>query len=336
MKHRYVATVLTVIALVSVSVVPLIGQTQAVDGPRTPDGRPDLSGVWDFRTVTPLERPAELAEKEFFTEEEAAAFASQRVRESNVDLNRATTATGRKVVNGTTETVDLASAYNNFWWDRGDSVVGTNRTSLVIDPPDGRIPALTPEAEERAAERAALSQRITEGPEDRSLSERCIMGFNAGPPITPAGYNQNVQIFQTPDHVVLLNEMVHTARIVPLDGRPHGTLPQWAGDSRGRWEGDTLVVETTNFLRETSFRNSTANLHLVERLTRVDPDTLLYEFTVSDPTTWTRPWTAQIPMRRSESPLFEYACHEGNYGMEGTLSGARAIEKAATEAAKSR
>ena len=336
MKHQYVATVLTVIALVSVSVVPLIGQTQAVDGPQTPDGRPDLSGVWDFRTVTPLERPAELAKKEFFTEEEAAAFASQRVRESNVDLNRATTATGRKVVNGTTETVDLASAYNNVWWDRGDSVVGTNRTSLVIDPPDGRIPALTPEAEERAAERAALSQRITEGPEDRSLSERCIMGFNAGPPITPAGYNQNVQIFQTPDHVVLLNEMVHTARIVPLDGRPHGTLPQWTGDSRGRWEGNTLVVETTNFLRETSFRDSTANLHLVERLTRVDPDTLLYEFTVSDPTTWTRPWTAQIPMRRSELPLFEYACHEGNYGMEGTLSGARAIEKAAAEAVKSR
>ena len=207
----------------------------------------------------------------------------------------------------------------------------------MIDPPDGRIPALTPEAEERAAERAALSQRITEGPEDRSLSERCIMGFNAGPPFTPAGYNQNVQIFQnTPDHVVLLNEMVHTARIVPLDGRPHGTLPQWTGDSRGRWEGNTLVVETTNFLRETSFRDSTANLYLVERLTRVDPDTLLYEFTVSDPTTWTRPWTAQIPMRRSESPLFEYACHEGNYGMEGTLSGARAIEKAAAEAVKSR
>ena len=221
--------------------------------------------------MTPLERPAELAKKEFFTEEEAAAFASQRVRESNVDLNRATTATGRKVVNGTTETVDLASAYNNFWYDQGDSVVGTNRTSLVIDPPDGRIPALTPEAKERAAERAALSQRITEGQEDRSLSERCIMGFNAGPPITPAGYNQNVQIFQTPDHVVLLNEMVHTARIVPLDGRPHGTLPQWTGDSRGRWEGNTLVVETTNFLRETQLRrDSSANLHLVERFTRID------------------------------------------------------------------
>ena len=279
--------------------------------------------------MTPLERPGELADKEFFTEEEAAAFASQRVRESNVDLNRATTATGRKIVNGTTETKDLALAYNDFWWDRGTQVVATRRTSLVIDPPDGRIPALTADAQRRQATRAGLSERLAEGPEDRSLSERCIMGFNAGPPMTPAGYNQNVQIFQTSDYVVLLNEMVHAARIVPLDGRLHGTLPQWKGDSRGWWEGETLVVETTNFLRETSFRNSSANLHLVERLTRVDPDTLLYEFTVSDPTTWRRPWTAQIPMRRSESPLFEYACHEGNYGMEGTLSGARAIENEA-------
>ena len=331
MGYRCVATVLTMVAFVSVSAVPAVSQTQtgAADTPRTPDGRPDLGGVWDFRTVTPLERPRELADKEFFTDEEAAAFASRRVKESNVDLNRATTVTNRRVVNGTTETVDLRSAYNNFWWDRGTTVVGTNRTSLVIDPPDGRIPALTPEAQERAATRAALSQRISEGPEDRSLSERCLTGFNAGPPMTPGGYNQNVQIFQTPDHVVLLNEMVHTARIVPLDGRPHGPIPQWVGDSRGRWEGETLVVETTNFLRETSFRSSSANLHLVERFTRVDADTLLYEFTVDDPMTWTRPWTAEIPMRNSAAPLFEYACHEGNYGMEGTLSGARALEKAA-------
>ena len=329
MSHRYLAPLLTVIALVSLSAVPAVSQTQtgAADTHRTPDGRPDLSGVWDFRTVTPLERPMELADKEFFTAEEAAEFESQRVLANNVDLNRATTVTDRRVVNGTTETVDLRLAYNNFWWDRGTRVVGTKRTSLVIDPPDGRIPALIPEAQERAAARAALNRRITQGPEDRSLSERCILGFNAGPPITPGGYNQNVQIFQTPDHVVLLNEMVHTARIVPLDGRPHGTLRQWTGDSRGRWDGETLVVETTNFLRGTSFRGSSANLHLVERFTRVDADTLLYQFTVEDPTTWTKPWTAEIPMRKNDAPLFEYACHEGNYGMEGTLSGARAIEK---------
>ncbi len=153
---------------------------------------------------------------------------------SNVDLNRSTTATDRRV-NGTIETIDLRSAYNNFWYDRGDSVVGTRRTSLVVDPPDGRIPDVTPQARERAAARAARSERLSEGPEDRSLAERCIMGFNSGPPIAPAAYNQNVQIFQTPNTVVLLNEMVHNARLVPLDGRPHGTIRQWAGDSRGRW-----------------------------------------------------------------------------------------------------
>ena len=328
MSHRRLVAVFSVIALVSLSAAPVVGQTRTTaDIPRAPDGRPALSGVWDFRTVTPLERPSELADKEFFTEEEAAAFASQRVRESNVDLNRATTA--RKVVNGTIETRDLALAYNEFWWDRGTKVVATRRTSLVIDPPDGRIPALTADAQRRQAARAGLRERLAEGPEDRSLSERCIMGFNAGPPMTPAGYNQNVQIFQTSDYVVLLNEMVHAARIVPLDGRPHGTLAQWKGDSRGWWEGKTLVVETTNFLRETSFRNSTANLHLVERFTRVDPNTLVYSFTVDDPTTWTKPWTAEIPMRKSDAPLFEYACHEGNYGMEGTLRGARAIENEA-------
>ncbi|MCH7748336.1 MAG: hypothetical protein IH939_09595 [Acidobacteria bacterium] len=328
MRHSPLVAVLTVVAIVLLSSGPAAAQAPpaASDPPRTADGRPDLSGVWDFRTVTPLERPSALADKAFFTEEEAAAFASQRVEASNVDLNRSTTATDRRV-NGTIETIDLRSAYNNFWYDRGDSVVGTRRTSLVVDPPDGRIPDVTPQARERAAARAARSERISEGPEDRSLAERCIMGFNSGPPIAPAAYNQNVQIFQTPNTVVLLNEMVHNARLVPLDGRPHGTIRQWAGDSRGRWEGDTLVVETRNFLRETSFRRSTANLRLVERFTRVDQETLLYEFTVEDPTTWTQPWTAEIPMRLSQAPMFEYACHEGNYGMEGTLSGARAIER---------
>ena len=236
MRHSPLVAVLTVVAIVLLSSGPAAAQAPpaASDPPRTADGRPDLSGVWDFRTVTPLDRPSALADKAFFTEEEAAAFASQRVEASNVDLNRSTTATDRRV-NGTIETIDLRSAYNNFWYDRGDSVVGTRRTSLVVDPPDGRIPDVTPQARERAAARAARSERLSEGPEDRSLAERCIMGFNSGPPIAPAAYNQNVQIFQTPNTVVLLNEMVHNARIVPLDGRPHGTIRQWAGDSRGRW-----------------------------------------------------------------------------------------------------
>ena len=302
--------------------------------PRTPHGHPDISGVWDFRTVTPLERPEEFADQEFLSEEEVAAYAAERVQASNADLNREERkleTTSRGQVNGTRESRDLALAYNDFWWDRGDSVVETRRTSLVVDPPNGRVPALTPAAEARAAERLRINQRPSWGPEDRPLGERCITGFNSGPPMLPAAYNMNVQIFQTADHVVLLNEMVHNARIVPLDGSAHGPVPLWTGDSRGRWEGDTLVVETKNFLRETSFRNSSRNLHLVERFRRESGDVLLYSFTVTDPTTWTRPWSVELPMRRSGLPLFEYACHEGNYGMDGTLTGARAIEKAAAE-----
>jgi hypothetical protein len=168
------------------------------------------------------------------------------------------------------------------------------------------------------------------------LQVRCMLGFNSGPPMTPGGYNQNVQLFQTRDYVVILNEMIHNARIVPLDGRPHGNIRQWVGDSRGRWEGDTLVVDTRNFRRETSFQRgrTTANLHLVERFTRVDNDTLMYEFTVNDPTVWTKPWTAQIAMARNSEPMYEYACHEGNYGMYNMLAGARAAEQAARKGSK--
>ena len=299
---------------------------------RTPDGHPDISGVWDFRTVTPLERPEEFADQAFLSEEEVATYAAERVRESNADRDREARkleTTARGEVNGTRESRDLALAYNDFWWDRGDSVVETRRTSLVVDPPNGRVPALTDAAQARAAERLRVNQRPSWGPEDRPLGERCITGFNSGPPMLPAAYNMNVQIFQTADHVVILNEMVHNARIVPLDGSGHGTVPMWTGVSRGHWDGDTLVVETKNFLRETSFRNSSENLHLVERFRRMSDDVLLYSFTVTDPTTWTQPWSVELPMRLSDLPLFEYACHEGNYGMDGTLTGARAVEKAA-------
>jgi hypothetical protein len=297
---------------------------------RTPDGRPNLNGVWDFRTVTPLERPSEFADKEFLSEEEVAAYAAERVLANNADLDREAKkqiTTDRGQVNGTSETRDLALAYNDFWWDRGTVVVETRRTSLVVDPPNGRIPPLTDAGAERAAERVRVNQRPTEGPEDRPLGERCITGFNSGPPMLPAAYNMNVQIFQTADHVVLLNEMVHNTRIIPLDGADHGPVPLWTGVSRGHWEGDTLVVETKNFLRETSFRNSSKNLHLIERIQRTSEDSLLYSFTVTDPTTWTQPWSVELPMRLSDLPIYEYACHEGNYGMDGTLTGARAIEK---------
>ena len=311
--------------------LPAAAQSDGISMPlRTPDGRPDLSGVWDFRTVTPVERPEEFADQEFLSEEEVAAYAAEQVRAKNADLNREEkkgVTTERGQVNGTRESSDLALAYNDFWWDRGTAVVETRRTSLVIDPPNGRVPELTTAGAERVAERVRINQRPTEGPEDRPLGERCITGFNSGPPMLPAAYNMNVQIFQTLDHVVLLNEMVHNARIIPLDGSDHGTVPMWTGVSRGHWEGDTLVVETKNFLRETSFRSSSDNLHLIERIQRQDEDTLVYTFTVTDPTTWTAPWTVELPMRRSDLTMFEYACHEGNYGMEGTLSGARVIEK---------
>ena len=292
---------------------------------KTPHGHPDISGIWDFRTVTPLERPEQFADQEFLTAEEAAAYEQERVIANNADLNREDTTTDRGLVNGTRESADLRLAYNDFWWDRGTTAVETRRTSLVVDPPNGRLPALTEAAEQRRAERFRISQRPSEGPEDRSLAERCITGFNSGPPMLPAAYNMNVQIFQTKDHVVLLNEMVHNARIIPLDGSTHD-VPMWTGVSTGRWEGDTLVVETKNFLRETSFRDSSKNLMLTERFERRDADTLIYSFTVEDPSTWTAPWSVELPMRQSDMPIFEYACHEGNYGMEGTLSGARAVE----------
>ena len=282
--------------------------------PRTADGRPDLNGVWDFRTITPVERPDDLAGKAVLSGEEATEFEKRTLEGRNPDRRD-----GGK-------DADVGRAYNQFWWDYGSKMNRDGRTSLIIDPPDGKIPPLTPEAQKREAAQAALRRMPPRGPEDRSLGERCILGFNTGPPMLPSAYNNNLQIFQTRNHVALYNEMVHDARVVPLDGRPPGTIPQWTGSSRGRWDGDTLVVETTNFLRDTSFRSSSATLHLIERFSRVASDTLLYQFTVEDPTTWTKPWTVALPMLKSEDKIYEYACHEGNYGMTNMLAGARAEE----------
>ena len=274
--------------------------------------------IWDFRTLTPLERPDELAGKEFLTDEEAAAFEQQTLYTRNADRRDGA---DRPFGIGS----DVERAYNQFWWDYGTNITEDKRTSLIVDPPDGRIPYTTEGQESATARFAAFFGTVAAGPEDRALSERCILGFNSGPPMLPSAYNNNFQLFQTQDTVVILNEMVHNARVIPMDGRPHLSrdVRQWVGDSRGRWEAETLVVETTNFLRDTSFPGSSANLRLVERFTRVDADTLVYEFTVEDPTTWTRAWTAAVPMAKTEGPLFEYACHEGNYGMTNLLAGAR-------------
>jgi hypothetical protein len=280
--------------------------------PRMADGRPDLQGVWDFRTITPLERPDGLAGKERLSDEEAVQVEQQAAADS---VDRAPRAGD-------------PGTYNQFWFDRGTRVVGDKRTSLIVDPPDGRVPPLTPEGQKRKA--YGGRRDLPAGPEDRNVAERCILGFNSGPPLEPRAYNNNVQIVQTPGHVMILNEMVHNVRVVPLDGRPHGDLRQWNGVSRGRWDGDTLVVDTRNFYGPTSFserQGTTQDMRLVERFTRVDADTLLYEFTVDDPKTWTRPWSVAIPMAKSTEEIYEYACHEANYAMEGMLKGARLQEK---------
>ena len=287
--------------------------------PRTPDGQPDMQGIWSNAILTPLERPADLKDKAFFTKEEASAYVKRTIEQNNKDKR-----------DGSGTDADVARAYNDFWWDRGTGIAKTLRTSLIVDPLDGRIPALTPLAQKRA-EQVKEARRLhpADGPEDRPVGERCILLNSAGPPMMPSAYNNNYQVVQTAQTFVILNEMIHDARVIPLDGRPH--VPQnirlWMGDSRGHWDGNTLVVDTTNFTGQTPFRGSGPNLHLTERFTRMDAETLLYEFTVDDPESFARPWTAAIPSVRTTGPILEYACNEGNYGMTGLLSAARAEEK---------
>ncbi|MCE2515757.1 MAG: hypothetical protein J4F37_12255 [Acidobacteria bacterium] len=318
MRDRWAVAAVMAVALLAVAAVPAPVAAQG-DAPRTPWGAPDLQGVWDFRTITPLQRPEDLGDQAFLTEEEAARLEQEAV-ERDVRLWEAD---ARR-----TEAGGRVGAYNNFWMDRGTNVVGNRRTSLIVDPPNGRMPPLTDEGQRRADERRAYrAEHPADSWLDRSSYDRCILGFNQGPPMTPGGYNQNMQLFQTPDHVVVLNEMVHDSRIIPLDGRPRTGIDSWTGESRGRWEGDTLVVETVDFTAKHNWRGTTPDRHLIEKFTRVDADTLLYEFTLTDPGTWTASWTAQVPMRRNDLPLFEYACHEGNYSLEGILSGTRADER---------
>jgi hypothetical protein len=290
--------------------------------PRTAWGHPDIEGVWATDTITPFERPADLSGKEFLTAQEAAEFERQTLERTNRDRR-----------DGGAD-ADVARAYNDFWWDSGTRVVATRRTSLVVDPPDGRVPPLTAEAQQRQDAIAAARKRSpADNPEDRNVWERCI---TRGMPnvMLPGPYNNNYQIIQTTDYVVILAEMIHDARVIPVDGRGHlpGHIRQWMGDSVGRWEGDTLVVETTNFTDKTNYRGARDHLRLVERFTRTAADILLYRVTIDDPTTFTRGWTVELPARRSAGPIYEYACHEANYGLEGILRGHRAEEKAAVEA----
>jgi hypothetical protein len=293
---------------------------------RTPDGKPDLQGYWTNMITTPLERPANLGAKEFYTPEEAAANAKRGAGGGG---------RGRAAQTGG----ELSVHYNEsqFGLDRSQTTkVSGLRTSLIVGP-EGRIPPMTPDAQKRAAERTALAQgHEFDGPENRGLAERCLTFVSEGPPMMAPAYNGNYQIVQGDGYVTILAEMMHRLRVIPTDGRLHisSSIRQWNGDSVGHWEGDTLVVDTTNFTDRTNFRGSGENLHVVERFTRASADTLLYQFTVDDPATWTKPWTAEIAMPKVDGPIYEYACQEGNYGMANVLSGARAAEKEAAAAAK--
>ena len=279
--------------------------------PRTADGRPDLQGVWDFAQLTPFERPGQFAEKDAISDDEAAEFANRRIETQNKDRRDGGAA------------ADVERAYNDFWWDFGTRIA--KQRSLVVDPPDGRVPATT----EAARARQAARRGKFDNPEERPLAERCILGFNSGPPMVPSAYNNNVQIVQTATSVAIVNEMIHNARIVDLSRRQHfpASMRFQTGDSIGRWDGDTLVVDTTNFGIEGGFRGASKNLHLVERFTRMGPDALRYEFTVDDPETWTRKWSVAMPMVKSTEQMFEYACHDGNYALTNVLKGARYSEK---------
>jgi hypothetical protein len=222
-------------------------------------------------------------------------------------------------------------SYNEFWYERGIELTSDKRTSLVIDPPDGRLPPQTEEAMIAASERRADAElHRYDSYENRSSGDRCLMGFNAGPPMRSASYNNNVMIFQSPGHVTILNEMVHNARVIPIDDTEKPPIPQYSGVSRGHWDGETLVIETSQF-RGGSSGLTSPHMHLVERLTRLDPDTVAYEYTVTDPTVYTAPYTVMLPFRRTDGPLFEYACHEGNIGLHGILAGARNLERLGRE-----
>ena len=343
MTHRFVAFAGVVGILVAVtwgSLMPVAAQVQAGTAPaaskpaasakpwtqpRTPDGQPDLQGFWTNTSYTPLERPKNI-DREFFTREEAL----ERV-------NRAAEDEAEQTEPGTIP--DVHYDFTQFGLDRSQGGFALNlRTSMIVDPPDGRIPPMTAEGQKRTAERAAARKRMgaaTDSVQNQSLSVRCIFMDRDGPPMLAGAYNNNYQFVQVPGYVMILVEMLHDVRIIPLDGRPQPpkTVRQLMGSSRGRWEGNTLVVETTNFTDKTAFQGSSADMRLTERFTRMDEETIRYQFTVDDPATWSRPWSAETPWKKSIPPIFEHACHEGNYGLYNTLAGARAEEKRAAEAA---
>lgn len=321
---------LVISTTVSLGQAPVVKKSWTA--PRTADGKPDLQGVWTNNTVTPLERPKNLGAKEFYTESElAAAVEKERKRLGQAEEE------GRGTEAGTAD--DVHYDFSQFGLDRAQANLAWNLRTSIITGPEGVIPPLTPEAQQRRAKRRArIKGHEFDSAASLSLSARCIARPNVGPPLLPAAYNSNLQIVQAPGYVVIESEMIHDARIIPTDGRPHldKNIKQWMGDSVGHWEGNTLVVDTTNFTDQNPYVDA-ENLHVVERLTRTDANTIRYQFTVEDPGMWTKPWSGELPMTRLQGQIYEYACHEANYGLANTLSGARAAEaEAAKKAAAER
>jgi hypothetical protein len=315
----------TLFATTTVLLTSLMAQGQPAKGiPRLNDGKPDMQGYWTNQTFTPLERPEEFKGKEFFSAAEAQAYAERRLEDV------------KDVPRGDQVKSDADIHYDDgIWLLEGYRKGAMLRTSIVTDPPDGRIPPLTAEGQKRAQARAAARKGI--GPFDnaqaRGLSERCIYWAHEGPPLLPTGYNSNLLIVQAPGTFVIQPEMMPSARIVPLDGRPKlaSEVRGYRGDSRGRWEGDTMVIETTNYSENTAWRGSSGRLTVIERLTMTSPNNIHYQFTVEDASTWTRPWSGEYEITRIEGPLFEYACHEGNYQLPSILKGARRAEEIAAQ-----
>ena len=331
MGQRLVISTAVLILFAGGGLAPALCAEAADDSwivPRTVDGQPDLQGVWANNNAIPLQRPPEWEGKERLTDSELAELeaAAAAATNSGEDALFGDQLVLAAIARTKAESYDPTTGnYNQFWVADRDF---SNRTSLVVDPPDGLIPSLTQEATQRLCAQMKYSlAHPADSWEDRPLSERCI---TYGVPFVNSGYNAYFQIFQSTDHVVIEMEMIHDARVIPLKDKPHldGRIRQWHGDSRGHWEGDTLVIETTNYSTKSDFMGSRQNLQLTERLTRVGPSTLNYEITVNDSTTWTRPWTVSIPLKGKDEAIYEYACHEGNYGMEGMLSGHRAEEAA--------
>jgi hypothetical protein len=327
MNHRYVviASRLIVVVAVLCATSLAVAQTRAYRAPRMPDGQPDLQGFWTNTTYTPLQRPKEVT-KELYTREEALEI-----------LKKAAALESEQTEPGTIP--DVHYDFTQFGLDRNQGGLALNlRTSLIFDPANGQLPPMTEEGQKRNAARAEARKRMggpTDAAQNQSLSVRCILMDRAGPPMLPGAYNNNYQIIQGTGYVMILVEMIHEPRIIPLDGRPH--LPphvrNLTGNSIGRWEGETLVVETTNFTDKTAFQGSSENMRLTERFTRVAEDRIDYKFTIDDPATWTRPWSAELPMQKTIGPIFEHACHEGNHGLANTLAGARLEDKKRAEAA---